>query len=121
MSPTNIAATQVRLVDGDIVEIPRCNPDCLQMIIEESPPETEIEIIRNEKLETIRVAEIAIICTAPRADSFNFLSPALIETVSNLKQSTRTNHTLRTKRAQNNLYSILSPPPPNCVPHPSKP
>ena len=120
MSPTNIAATQVRLIDGDIVEIPRCNPDCLQMIMEESPPETEIEIIRKGKPEAIKVAEIAMICVAPYADHFTFLSPALIETVDALKQSTRANHALRTERAQNNLYSIPTAPPPNCPPYLAK-
>lgn len=120
MSPANIAATQVRLVNGDIVEIPRCNPDCLQMIMEESPPETEIEIIKNGKLETIRVAEIAMICAAPCADHFTFLSPALIQTLDTLKQSTRANHAQRTERAQTGQYSIPSPPPPNCLPHIAK-
>ena len=122
MSPENFVTTQVRLVNGDIVEIPRCGPDRLLMILEESPPETEKEIIKEGKFQVIRVAEIAMVCAELCNNSnFHFLSPQLIETVGNLKRITRLNHQTRIKRAQNSRYSIPPLPPPNCLPHLTKP
>jgi hypothetical protein len=120
MSPENFVATQVRLVNGDIVEIPRCGPDRLMMILDESPPETEIETFKEGKFQVIRVDEIAMICAAPCASNIEFLSAQIRATVDRLKLRTDLNHSLRKKRAQNGLFSASSAPPLNCLPPPQK-
>lgn len=120
MTSGNRIAAQVRLYNGNIVDVPNLSPEHLLVAMEFSPPETEVEVIHDNKIRLAQLSQISMVCVCPHSIHFNFISLQTISAVGHMKKSTCANRQLRTKRAQNSLYSILSPPPPNCLPHPLK-
>lgn len=115
-------ATQVRLQNGTIVDVPYFEPERLLMAMEFSPPETEVETIKDDNVaQPVQLAQIAMVCVCPRSTDFKFVTEQTMCIVNHLKRNTHANHQVRTERAQNSLYSIPSPPPPNCPAPPFKP
>jgi len=113
MSPHSTKSVKVRLVNGDIVEVPHISPNTLLVAMEELPHDEKLDIIKEGAPDTIKLADIAMVCIETHSTNFRFIPTQVLQAVNALKFSSQASKQIRQERAGRGLYSVPPLPPLN--------